>query len=176
MCEHDDEINLNSLIHRQFFSDYSLINFVIFCQKNSGAKSARKMKVKVTTGVHFTSFFEGTSQKFKKDSQVMHHCFFAFWILAQKNARKMLVKLTQGGNGKGKIGSKTISRGICLRYEVISNKTVKLNDLHHIYFLSYIYFQTHTYMLSLFLSPSHTHTLSLNFLKKNSNRVLVPNS
>jgi len=67
--------------HKSVFTAflYSWFGFVIYCQKNIGAKAARKMLMKSTAGVNFTNILQAAFC----EKSVLHVQLFSFiYVLA----------------------------------------------------------------------------------------------
>jgi len=82
---------------------YLQFGFVIYWQKNIGAKAAHKMLMKLTTGLNFTNIFQGVFFLTKALSGAF--CTYNMWLYflskghyGKKAALKILEKLTTGVN------------------------------------------------------------------------------
>jgi len=106
----------------QLFSICIEFGFVIFWRKEISIEAARRIWVKLTTGVNFTRFY----RQLFHTKRVLHSFYkleFGFVIFCQKNigkkaSRKMLVKLNTGVNFtnifQAAVSYKRVLRSFCL--------------------------------------------------------------
>ena len=99
-------MSISSIFYKQLFHMnvfysaffYLQLSFVIFGQKNFSAKAARKMLVKLTTGVNFINILHKSflyKSKLSSFSLIRFgFAIFLFQNIGEKVKRKMLMKLT----------------------------------------------------------------------------------